>query len=88
MENEQLWKSNVAKKLIAITLLIVLLTLSVTVGDKYFSDPNHYSKTLSALQDKEEKVLALTGSCATAATLLAASASSTCRFSRSISRFL
>lgn len=72
MENEALWKKTTAIKLIAITLLIVLLTLSATVGDKYFSDPEHYSQTLSALDDKEEKVLKLTGSCATAATLLAA----------------
>lgn len=72
MEENALWKSTVAKKLIAITLLIVLLTLSVTVGDKYFSDPDHYSQTLAALDDKEEKVMKLTGSCATAATLLAA----------------
>ena len=72
MEQDALWKSTVAKKLIAITLLIVLLTLSVTVGDKYFSDPDHYSQTLAALDDKEEKILLLTGSCATAATLLAA----------------
>ena len=72
MENEALWKKTTAMKLIAVTLLIVLLTLSVTVGDKYFSNPEHYSQTLSALDDKEEKVLTLTGSCATAATLLAA----------------
>lgn len=72
MENEALWKKTTAIKLIAVTLLIVLLTLSVTVGDKYFSNPEHYSQTLSALDDKEEKVLTLTGSCATAATLLAA----------------
>ena len=72
MEQHALWRKSVAIKLIAVTLLIVLLTLSVTVGDKYFSDPDHYSQTLAALDDKEEKVMKLTGSCATAATLLAA----------------
>lgn len=72
MEHDALWKKSIAIRLIAITLLIVLLTLSMTVGDKYFSDPGHYSQTLAALDDKEEKILLLTGSCATAATLLAA----------------
>ena len=69
---EKLWKKTAAIKLIAVTLLIVLLTLSVTVGDRYFSDPEHYAQTLAILDDKEEKVLLLTGSCATTATLLAA----------------
>lgn len=59
-------------KLIAVTLLVVVLVLSATVGDNYFSDPAHYPQTLASLQDKEEKVTLLTGSCATAATLLAA----------------
>ncbi len=72
MEQDAVWKKSIAIRLIAVTLLIVLLTLSVTVGDKYFSDPDHYSQTLAALDDKEEKVMKLTGSCATAATLLAA----------------
>ena len=72
MEPDAVWKKSIAIRLIAVTLLIVLLTLSVTVGDKYFSDPDHYSQTLAALDDKEEKILLLTGSCATAATLLAA----------------
>lgn len=62
----------IAIKLIEVTFLVVALVLSATVGDNYFSDPAHYPQTLSSLQDKEEKILLLTGSCATAATLLAA----------------
>ena len=72
MEENTVWKKTTAIRLIIVTVLIVLLTLSVTVGDKYFSDPEHYSQTLAALDDKEEKVMKLTGSCATAAALLAA----------------
>lgn len=72
MENEELWKSNVAKKLIAITLLIVLLTLSVTVFSKSASDPARYEKTLTALEDKEMTVLKMTGASAAAATAIAA----------------
>ncbi len=71
MENQNYRKRETTIKLIEVMVLVVLLVLSATVGDNYFSDPDHYPQTLSSLQDKEEKVMLLTGSCATAATLLA-----------------
>ena len=72
MEDLGVRRWEIAIKLIAVTLLVLALALSATVGDNYFSDPAHYPQTLSSLQDKEEKIVLLTGSCATAATLLAA----------------
>ena len=72
MEQNALWKSTVARKLIAITLLIVLLTLSVTVLSKAASDPARYEKTLAALDEKEMTVLKMTGASAAAATAIAA----------------
>ena len=72
MEDLGLRRLGIAIKLVIAVLLAVLLVLSATVGDNYFSDPAHYPQTLAALENKEEQVMKLTGACATTATLLAA----------------
>ena len=72
MEEQDLRKQEITKKLIAVALLVVFLVLSATVFDSAASDPARYEKTLASLEEKEVTVLEMTGASAAISTAIAA----------------
>lgn len=72
MEEQELQRREILKKVIAVTLLVALLALSATVFDKAASDPARYEQTLASLKEKEATVLKMTGASAAVSTAIAA----------------
>lgn len=72
MNIKQLLAKDITKKIICITLLLVLALLSIFVVSKYATSPENYKATIESIDEKKATVMGLTATAATASTVLAA----------------
>ena len=72
MNIKQLLAKDITKKIICITLLLVLALLSIFVVSKYATSPESYKATIESIDEKKATVMGLTATAATASTVLAA----------------
>lgn len=72
MNIKQLMAKDITKKIICITLLLVLALLSILVVSKYAISPENYKATIESIDEKKATVMGLTATAATASTVLAA----------------
>ena len=72
MNIKQLLAKDITKKIICITLLLVLALFSIFVVSKYATSPENYKATIESIDEKKATVMGLTATAATASTVLAA----------------
>lgn len=72
MNIKHLLAKDITKKIICITLLLVLALLSIFVVSKYATSPENYKATIESIDEKKATVMGLTATAATASTVLAA----------------
>ena len=68
MNIKQLLTKDITKKIICITLLLVLALLSIFVVSKYATSPENYKSTIESIDEKKATVMGLTATAATAST--------------------